>query len=174
MIAFLTRVLTIFFGPEDPWRIVRFGIVGVGSTLIYAVLAWIFTVRLEMPAVVGSILAYCCGAVFSYTTHRRVTFRSTQSVRQEAPRFAGISFAGWIVAIISPLILTNAWGLPPIVAIVFASVAVPILSFIGMERFVFRLRQPATAARMSASEKAVSAVSDGALQDGGQDGDTGR
>lgn len=174
MIAFLTRILSRFFGPEDPWRIVRFGIVGVGSTLIYAVLAWIFTVRMEMPAVVGSILAYCCGAVFSYTTHRRVTFRSRQSVRHEAPRFAGISFAGWIVAIISPLILTNAWGLPPIVAIVFASVAVPILSFIGMERFVFRARRPGAAARVAASDKAVSAASDGAVQDGGQDSDIAR
>lgn len=174
MTALLTRILAVFFGPEDPWRIVRFGIVGVGSTLIYAVLAWIFTVRMEMPAVVGSILAYCCGAVFSYTTHRRVTFRSTQSVRHEAPRFAGISFAGWIVAIISPLILTNAWGLPPIVAIVFASIAVPILSFIGMERFVFRSRQPGVATQVQASDKAVSAVSDGAVQDGGQDGGIGR
>ena len=125
---------------SDPWRLVRFGLVGGMSTVIYAVFAWIFTVVLTMPAVVGSILAYCLAAVFSYNAHRRVTFRSDRPVAEEAPRFAGISFAGWIVAIISPLILTNGWGLPPIVAIVFASVAVPIMSFIGLERFVFRPR----------------------------------
>ncbi len=124
----------------DVWRFVRFGLVGGVSTLIYGICAWCFTVLLGMPAVVGSILAYLLGAVFSYTAHRRVTFRSDRPVAEEAPRFAGISFAGWIVAIISPLVLTNAWGLPPIVAIVFASVAVPVLSFIGLERFVFRPR----------------------------------
>ncbi len=124
----------------DPWRIIRFGLVGAASTVIYAVLAWIFTVPLALPAVVGSILAYCIAAVFSYNAHRRLTFRSVRPVAEEAPRFAGVSFVGWIVAIISPLILTNAWGLPPLVAIVFASVAVPIMSFIGLERFVFRPR----------------------------------
>ena len=125
---------------SDPWRRVRFGFVGGAATLIYAAFAWIFTVPLGLPAVVGSILAYFLGAVFSYAAHRNVTFRSDRPVAEEAPRFAGISFAGWIVAIISPLILTNAWGLPPIVEIVFASVAVPIMSFIGLERFVFRPR----------------------------------
>ncbi len=123
-----------------PWRLVRFGLVGGVSTVIYAAFAWIFTVSLGMPAVLGSILAYCLAAVFSYNAHRRVTFRSDRPVAEEAPRFAGISLAGWIVAIISPLILTNGWGLPPVVAIVFASVAVPIMSFVGLERFVFRSR----------------------------------
>jgi putative flippase GtrA len=125
---------------RDPWRLVRFGLVGGVSTVIYAVFAWIFTVQIGMPAVIGSILAYCLAAIFSYTAHRRVTFRSNRPIAEEASRFAGISFAGWIVAIISPLILTNAWGLPPLVAIVFASVAVPIMSFIGLDRFVFRPR----------------------------------
>jgi len=124
----------------DPWRLVRFGMVGGLATVIYAVFAWAFTVWLGLPAVVGSILAYCLGAIFSYLAHRTITFRSDRPIAEEAPRFAGISFAGWIVAIISPLVLTNAWGLPPIVAIVFASVAVPIMSFIGLERFVFRSR----------------------------------
>ncbi len=170
MIAVLTRLLAAVFGPEDPWRVVRFAIVGVGSTLIYAVLAYLFTVRLQLPAVVGSVLAYCCGAVFSYTTHRRVTFRSDRPVVEEVSRFAGISFAGWIVAIISPLILTNAWGLPPIVAIVFASIAVPLLSFLGMERFVFRARP----VRRPVDETAVSSMSDGAVRHDGQGGEDGR
>jgi putative flippase GtrA len=127
-------------GP-DPWRVVRFALVGGISTLIYSVFAYVFTVNLHMAAVLGSVLAYLMGAIFSYNAHRRITFRSNRPVRHEAPRFAGISFAGWIVAILSPLIFTDAWGLPPVVAILFASVAVPIMSFLGMERFVFR-RQP--------------------------------
>jgi putative flippase GtrA len=122
----------------DPWRLLRFGLVGGVSTLIYAVVAWVLTYPVALPAVVASIIAYCLGAVFSYTAHRNVTFRSDRPVAEEASRFAGVSFAGWIVAIISPLILTTLLGLPAVVAIVFASVAVPILSFIGLERFVFR------------------------------------
>ncbi len=122
----------------DPWRLLRFGLVGIVATVLYAVFAWLFTVPAGLPAVVASILAYCLGALFSYSAHRRITFRSDRPVMQEVPRFAGVSLIGWIVAILSPLILTNGWGLPPVVAIVFASVAVPVLSFIGLERFVFR------------------------------------
>jgi len=124
----------------DPWRFVRFGLVGGVSTLIYAVFAGVFTLRLGVSPVVASVLAYCLGAIFSFTAHRRITFRSARPVVEEAPRFAGISFAGWIVAILSPLVLTDTWHLPALVAIVFASVAVPIMSFIGLERFVFRPR----------------------------------
>jgi putative flippase GtrA len=125
---------------DDPWRLVRFGLVGGVSTVIYAVFAWVFTVPFGAPPVVASLVAYCFGAVFSFTAHRRITFRSDRPIGEQAPRFAGISFAGWIVAILSPLVLTDAWHLPAVVAIVFASIAVPIMSFIGLERFVFRPR----------------------------------
>jgi hypothetical protein len=40
---------------SDPWRFIRFGLVGGTSTVIYAVLAWLFTIHIGMPAVVGSI-----------------------------------------------------------------------------------------------------------------------
>ncbi len=123
-----------------PWRIVRFGLVGGVATLLYSGLAYLFTVRLAMAAVPGSMLAYFVCTLFSYAAHRRVTFRSDRPVAEEAPRFAGISLLGWIVAIISPLLLTSICGLPPLVAILFVSVAVPTMSFLGMERFVFRGR----------------------------------
>ena len=121
-----------------PWRLVRFGLVGVAATLAYTVLASLFTLGLGWRPVVASVVAYLICTVFSYLSHRRFTFRSSRPVGEEVHRFAGLSVVGWAVAILSPWLLTDQWGLPPLVAILFVSGAVPTLSFLGMERWVFR------------------------------------
>ncbi|MDR3496266.1 MAG: GtrA family protein [Ancalomicrobiaceae bacterium] len=130
-----------------PWKLVRYGVVGVTATGLYFGFAIGLTMLTHMPASVASIGAYLVAAVFSFLSHRHFTFRSRQPIAHEVPRFAGVQIIGWSVAFLSPLIMTDLAGLPPLVAIVFVSLAVPLLSFLGMERLVFRARPPRSTAK---------------------------
>lgn len=132
-----------------PWKVVRFGLVGIVGTLVYFGLAAAATMSFRIPASVASIAAYFIAAVYSFLAHRYFTFRSKQPISKEAPRFAGVQIIGWSVAFLSPLFMTDLAGLPPLVAIVFVSLAVPLLSFLGMERLVFRARSPRSIANGS-------------------------
>jgi putative flippase GtrA len=109
-------------GSSEPARISRFALVGVVSTLLYAL---------------GSLVAYVLAGVFSYTAHRSFTFRSDRSHREAAPRFIGLSLVGYGIATAAPLLLTDWAGLPNVFAVALTSLVVPALNFVLMRAMVF-------------------------------------
>lgn len=122
-------------------RMIRFGAVGGCSALIYAGLAYGFD-HAGLAAMPASVAAYGLAAVFSFNAHRRVTFNSKAPPRAELLRFLAVNAMGLSLAILTPLILTEALDLPPLVAIAAVCVLVPALSFLLMDRFVFRPGAP--------------------------------
>ena len=122
-------------------RFARFGVVGVVATVIYAVLT--LTLAPHMSAALASLLAYCTGAVFSYTGHKFFTFVSTGGHRQEAPRFLMLTgfgiFLSWAVAG-----LLSDWNdVPVAVPVTVNCVAIPTINFLAMRYWVFaRGRRP--------------------------------
>ena len=126
----------------DIARLVRFGFVGIGATLLYAAIAWMLTAGARIGATPASLLAYALAALFSYLGHKRFTFRSAASHTPEVPRFVAASALGAGVAAAAPLILTDRLGLPSMVAIVFTCVAVPVMNYLVLDLLVFT-RRPA-------------------------------
>jgi len=124
-------------GNSAPARISRFALVGIVSTLLYALLAMAFSELTRWPAAVGSLVAYVLAGVFSYTAHRSFTFRSDRSHRQAAPRFIGLSLVGYGIATAAPLLLTDWAGLPNVFAVGLTSLLVPALNFVLMRAMVF-------------------------------------
>lgn len=122
---------------ETALRTIRFGAVGGCSTLIYATLAYGFG-SAGLAAVAASVAAYGLAAIFSFNAHRRFTFASRGAAKSELPRFLAVNAAGLAIATVAPLVLTEALGLHPLFAIATASVLVPLLSLLAMDRFVFR------------------------------------
>ena len=122
---------------EAALRTLRFGVVGGCSTLLYPLLAWGLG-RAGLASVAASVAAYALAAVFSFNAHRRFTFSSAGEARAEVPRFVVVNAAGLAIATAAPLILTELLGLHPLVAIATTCVLVPLLSFLALDRFVFR------------------------------------
>ena len=121
----------------DKRRLVMFAAVGVSATLFYLLVA-LTANKLGLGAVASSFLAYSLSALLSYTGHRLLTFRSSASIRETAPRFAYLSIAQYVLALAIPVILTNFAGLPPLASFIAVCVLVPASSLLAMSRFVFR------------------------------------
>jgi putative flippase GtrA len=124
-------------------RLVRFGSVGIAATLLYAAVAWSLTAGARIGAAPASVLAYGLAGMFSYLGHKRFTFRSSAAHAAEAPKFIVASMLGAGVATAAPLVLTDRLGLPPIVAIAFACVVIPLMNYLILDLLVFARRSAA-------------------------------
>lgn len=118
-------------------KLLRFGGVGLLATGFYALLAFVFAV-LDLGPTPASVAAYLLAAAFSFTAHKRFTFNSPASPARELPRFALINGLGLLLATAAPLVLTERLGLPSVTAVLVTCIGVPAISFLGLDRFVFR------------------------------------
>jgi putative flippase GtrA len=128
------------FGP----KLLRFGLVGIAATALYAALAVLLMERrwIGLPAVYASLAAYAAAALFSYLAHKSVTFMSRGLHRTEAPRFVLLTAAGLAVAYAAPALLTGVLGLPGIAPVLVTCVLIPALNLLALDRWVFARRNP--------------------------------
>jgi putative flippase GtrA len=126
-----------------PKLLMRFGLVGIAATAIYAALAIVFMNRewVGLTAVPASLAAYAAAALFSYLAHKSVTFMSDGRHRTEAPRFLLLAATGLAVAYIAPALLTGIFGLPGIVPVLVTCILVPALNLLVLDRWVFAERK---------------------------------
>jgi putative flippase GtrA len=122
----------------------RFGLVGVAATAVYATLAVLLMDQqwVGFTAVQASLSAYAAAALFSYLAHKSVTFMSHGRHRTEAPRFLLLTAAGLVVAYIAPALLTDMLGLPRIVPVLITCAVIPALNLLVLDRWVFARRKP--------------------------------
>lgn len=126
-------------------RLVRFGLIGAATTLLYAGLAWLFGRGLHWPAALASAAAYGACATLSYWGHRKLTFRSREPHRVALPRFAATTAGGYAAALAVPVVL-GAFGFGFELAILLTCLAIPLANFVVLDRLVFRRRRGAEAA----------------------------
>jgi putative flippase GtrA len=124
--------------PKDAGRPLRFALVGVGATFTHIGSAWLilYLYPLANPYLVN-LVAYALGFFVSYFGHRYLTFRTTGSMG----RFLLVVVAGFGL---NNLIVTFllAASVSSFLAILIATAAVPVLTYIASSRWVFsRLRK---------------------------------
>lgn len=116
----------------------RFALVGIGATLLYAVLAMLLTQA--MQPVAASFAAYAVATMFSYAGHKFVTFMSSGAHRAEAPRFLVLTAVGFGIATALPALLTSGLGWPPAVPVGLTCILIPIINLFVLDRWVFARR----------------------------------
>ena len=126
--------------PAEILRLARFGVVGVGCSVLYAVAAWSLTTWAGLTAIMASVAAYTLAGIVSYLGQKLFTFRSGARHADAAPRFLALFAVGAAIAAAAPLVLTQRLGLPPIVAIGFTCGAVPLINYVVLGQLVFRDR----------------------------------
>ena len=127
---------------EEAWslRLSRFVLIGIASTVLYAVLAFAFARMEGMGTTGASVLAFALAAVFSYAGHKYVTFVSGGAHRLELPRFLALTAVGLAVVSLLPAILSGLFSLPTAVPILLACVVVPAVNYAVLGKWVFRGR----------------------------------
>lgn len=120
------------------WKVVRFGAVGGTSTLLFAALTWLMVEKTGMHPVLATVVAYLLLLAPNFLAHKYFTFGSTGEVARESGKFLvvhglniGLSAGG--MAVISQAQLDYRWG------ILFSAIAVPVIVFIVMNFWVFRV-----------------------------------
>jgi putative flippase GtrA len=126
-------------------RLSRFALIGIASTLIYAVCAFLLSV-LPAPALtaaLASVAAYIIAAIFSYVGHKYVTFVSPGAHAFEVPRFFLLTALGLCFSWLLPLVLVDGLGMRPVFSIAIICVVVPATNYFVLDRLVFASRGPA-------------------------------
>lgn len=118
-------------------RLASFSLVGAAATLGYALLALAGTALFNAPAALVSGFAYALASILSYCGHRGLTFRSNRAHGVAIPRFMQVTLLGHLVSIALPALLSDGLGLPSILPVALTCVAVPLLNFIILPRYVF-------------------------------------
>lgn len=118
-----------------------FGAVGALSTAVYAVLTWLGATQLALPAAVSSVISYAIAAGVSYTGHRLLTFRFDTPHRKAVSRFIVVSILGYITAFAIPAFVEGILQGPIEISIAITCVAIPIMNYLALSRFVFRSPQ---------------------------------
>jgi putative flippase GtrA len=119
-------------------KALRFGVVGVLSGAIYALVTTALVAQLGVAPVVASIAGYCASVPMSFLGHRQFSFRSNGHWTMEAVRFVltqAINIAvtaGAMVAATEWLEAPYYWGMAG------AVILVPIANFAAMNLWVFR------------------------------------
>lgn len=120
-------------------RLIRFLMTGVGATLLYALLAAMFSAGrpIMMDPVAGSVIAYAVASAFSYAGHKYFTFSSGGAHRFEAPRFVVLTLLGLAISFAFPAILSGKLGLPAQIPIVLTCLFVPVVNYVVLRHWVF-------------------------------------
>lgn len=120
-------------------RAIRFLVIGIGATLLYALLAAGFsaTVAMSLKPALGSMLAYALAAVFSYAGHKYFTFVSSGAHRFEVPRFAVLTLVGLAMSFALPAVLSEGLSLPVQVPIALTCLLVPLVNYVVLRHWVF-------------------------------------
>jgi putative flippase GtrA len=114
-----------------------FALVGLASTLAYAVLFGVFHQTLPLSAAVCSVVAYSLCAVGSYLGHRHLSFRSDRAHQVALPRFLMVSLFGNLLAFLIAAVLTDYYGYPVTVSTVVICIVIPLCSCVLNSRYVF-------------------------------------
>ena len=113
-------------------QLMRFGIVGVLSTLIHACIATIMIKFLLSSQVVANCSAFVCATFFSYIAHTRYSFVASFSKKTSLRFIVVVSICFFITAILAKI--AEYFNMPYQIGIVLVLSIVPIISYL-LHRF---------------------------------------
>ncbi|MNU49379.1 GtrA-like protein [compost metagenome] len=119
-------------------KLIRFGAVGGISTVLFSLLTWWLVSKENLHPVLATVVAYLLLLAPNFVAHKYFTFGAKGETARQSGKFLvvhglniGLSAGG--MAVISQLSLDYRLG------ILFSAIAVPVIVFIVMNFWVFRV-----------------------------------
>ena len=136
-------------------RMFRFGLVGLGATLVYAVVTAAANEAFAVAPVVASIIGQAASTGVSYLGHSAFSFRVRPNHRDFLWRFLAIAALAFALAAGITWLIADVGRLSPRIAIAAVTVVIPIVNYLCNRLWVFRPGLvPATPAPATANAKA--------------------
>jgi putative flippase GtrA len=136
----IMQMLRNLLEAETGGQLLRFGISGATTTLAYLVLTVVMIRRFPDFPLAINIFAYTVCLLFSFLLQKHFTFRGDDAVHRELPKFVFTAFVGLGLSSITVATGTRL-GLDPIVCFLAVALVVAPLSYVLLDRFVFRSKR---------------------------------
>lgn len=118
-------------------QVVRFGISGLSSTVVYFVLTIALVQLAGLDPITASVVGYAISLLFSYLLQSRFTFRVSSDTRAQILRFTVTSLFGFAVSYGSMRYFTGMLGLPYLVGAIVVCLVLPVANYVIFKRWVF-------------------------------------
>jgi len=119
---------------------IRFAFTGGAATLTYLIAFFILQKHLNLDAKTLSLIAYACGFCVSYTGQSFFTFKQTGHDSDQFRKFIILSILGAALSWVIIAICNDGLGLKPMWGAVVTAGLIPLISFLGMNFWVFLKR----------------------------------
>jgi putative flippase GtrA len=116
-------------------RVIMFGIVGGGATLIHILVANLFHAVIK-DTITASFVGFCLAFVFSYLAHRQFTFHD--AVKGSPFRFFIVASSGFLFSL---FVLDHLAGFPAWLALTLSIGVIPLWTFLMSRLWVFSFPQ---------------------------------
>ncbi|MGB8843680.1 MAG: GtrA family protein [Aliidongia sp.] len=119
----------------------RYGVVGVGISLLYSGLTVFFVSGLGIASVLASLGSFVIALPISYFSHWAITFQRRHRFSDGWQRFAVLSAVGFTVAVPGMYVVTNVLNWSYLIGIAFSWVLVPMINYTLLQLWVFSHRR---------------------------------
>ena len=121
-------------------KLSRFGTIGALNTATYAILSSGLIGLLGVEATLSSAIAFAACLPLAFWSHKLVTFRSGTRGRDEFIRFTLVQLLSLAIATLTMFVCVHLLGLHHLFPILLTVLIVPLISFIVMDRWVFKAK----------------------------------
>jgi putative flippase GtrA len=120
-------------------KVSLFAVVGALSGLIYLAGLLLATRLLAIRPEVASLLAYAIALPFNFLGHRHLAFASRNHWRGDAARYLASILLSLAASYGIVWLVSSHLGFPPVMGGIASILCIPIISYILMNNFVFKL-----------------------------------
>jgi putative flippase GtrA len=120
-------------------RIARFGVIGVGATLVYLGASSILCEIFGFPAVTASAIGQAISALVSYFGHATYSFRVDSNHSFYLVRFSIILALTFAMNVVITWVFTSELQISPQITFVVVTILIPIANYVGNRLWVFHL-----------------------------------
>ncbi|OEU61318.1 MAG: hypothetical protein BA867_11735 [Desulfobacterales bacterium S5133MH16] len=114
-------------------QIVKYGIVGLISTIIHISIAFLLVYFIDESAFYSNVLGFICAFLFSYLSHSKFVFYSNLSL-DKVSKFFLVQFISLLLAI---AFANLAEGLNPYLKVLFVALILPLIAFMVHKVWTF-------------------------------------
>jgi putative flippase GtrA len=121
-------------------KLVRFGAIGLSSSLLYGLMASAL-IYAHVRLVLAHCIAYALALPFSYFAQRGLTFRSNRSHMSSFPRFLLTNAASFLLST-GIIAMSAALQVPATASIAAVIIFVPLINYLCLNGWVFPAQPP--------------------------------
>lgn len=123
-------------------QFIKFGIVGLGSTVIDWGIFYLLNLSFGIYYLVAKVLSFSVAVINSFVWNRRWTFRSTETNRsKEFTKFMIIALVGLALNALIMYLAVSTFGTRKIFGLIFATAIVTFWNFLANKFWTFRESQ---------------------------------